>query len=987
MTEKSNGIFSEGIYLSSPEFWMELIKHEHLTEKKRQSYLKYWIRSCFRCTPFATFAGVGVLSVGDKTEIIINDSETHSRNVRIDMAYLHKIADLISEKAKFQIKFLANNSLYKVGNTFRYIEYTTQLNTRKYQVNSVPQTRYIDSVINKAKNGTTLNELSTLLQTLEGVSETDAFGFLNQMIEAQLLVSSLQPTITGDDPFKILLSKINSLHGINNEQKTLNEIFDSLNTKFQGIKSYQNVEEKIKLLLGLGDAAKNLLQVDLGLSAKSLIIDRKIIENIATQVWDLRFLNTPIINADLETFVKKFKLKFEDAEVPLPLALDLDLGVGYANDKEARGESDLIDDLRITSSTLQTSQLTQLQKFSLKKYHDYLTLNQSEIDLTDDNLSLVCNIDDTKISSSLYILGNLLKAGNDLTSNNFKFNLQYTTGPSALNLLGRFISHDKKLRDLANELVVEDEINNPDVIYAEIVHLPETRLGNILCRPVLRDYEITFLGNSGIEEEKQIKINDITVSIVENEVYLKYKKNNKRIIPRLSSAHNYSNNVLPIYKFLCDLQSQTKQQISVWDWGLLADRSFLPRVVYKNLILKKARWKIKKTDIQNILLEQKNSINLFKEYLSKNNFPKEITLREFDNELVLDLNNSEHLQILLKHAKNNEEIDVEELLFHDQNLIVADENKNLFTNELIIPIYNDSTNNLSRLRDIDNNNNVKRKFLPHSKWIYYKIYAGNKVIEKILTTILPSFINNGLAANTFEKFFFVRYFDDFPHLRIRFYNEDTARQITLQSKFNDVIAEFVSNGLIDKILMDTYSRELERYGAANIENVESLFFYDSISAINFLNYSQYLNDERSFVCFSMLSIDYLLGDFGYSIISKHTLLKKMQVSFFNEFGGSLDLQKQLNKKYRNYQKTIPILLEKNNNPVFHEILKYRSDQNKLAISKLLKNKNLDTDNLLHSLLHMLMNRLFITQQRKYELVVYHFLEKYYTSLIVRSKNN
>ena len=36
---------------------------------------------------------------------------------------------------------------------------------------------------------------------------------------------------------------------------------------------------------------------------------------------------------------------------------------------------------------------------------------------------------------------------------------------------------------------------------------------------------------------------------------------------------------------------------------------------------------------------------------------------------------------------------------------------------------------------------------------------------------------------------------------------------------------------------------------------------------------------------------------------------------------------------------------------------------------------------------MFMNRLFIAQQRKYELVIYYFLEKYYTSAIATEKND
>jgi hypothetical protein len=53
---------------------------------------------------------------------------------------------------------------------------------------------------------------------------------------------------------------------------------------------------------------------------------------------------------------------------------------------------------------------------------------------------------------------------------------------------------------------------HPDKIFAEIVHIPESRTGNILRRPILRDYEIAYLSNSGWVEIT-LDINDLMVSI------------------------------------------------------------------------------------------------------------------------------------------------------------------------------------------------------------------------------------------------------------------------------------------------------------------------------------------------------------------------------------------------------------------------------------------------------------------------------------------
>ena len=46
-------------------------------------------------------------------------------------------------------------------------------------------------------------------------------------------------------------------------------------------------------------------------------------------------------------------------------------------------------------------------------------------------------------------------------------------GSSAANLLGRFCHSDEVIYQMTKEITEKENILNPDVIYAEIVHLPE----------------------------------------------------------------------------------------------------------------------------------------------------------------------------------------------------------------------------------------------------------------------------------------------------------------------------------------------------------------------------------------------------------------------------------------------------------------------------------------------------------------------------------
>ena len=135
----------------------------------------------------------------------------------------------------------------------------------------------------------------------------------------------------------------------------------------------------------------------------------------------------------------------------------------------------------------------------------------------------------------------------------------------------------------------------------------------------------------------------------------------------------------------------------------------------------------------------------------------------------------------------------------------------------------------------------------------------------------------------------------------------------------------------------------------------------------------------------------LLDDFSLDLPEKRKLSEVLQVSFFKEFGADPILQKQLNEKYRERQESIFSHLDDKNDGLNGieeavDIFKSRSRMNLPIIAIMYSacnpaEKQERVWRILPDLIHVSMNRLFIAQQRKYELVVYHFLQKYYTSQI------
>jgi len=991
---KSPLLFLEGLYLSSPEYLIELEKIALRTGKEKQklldSFTKYWVRSCTRCTPFATFAGCALLNISEGlTHITLHSQEDHVKKVRIDMNYLSLIiSSLIKDSSVMgNVLLHPNNSIYELFDEYRYVEYVITNNTRYYHLTSVEKTPYLKNIIEAARMGSTVKDLSKTLIIAEDVTEEEAVEFIGEIIRSQILMPDIEPAVTGADCLQDLIVKLSEVNTAPSFISNLNKVQELINNPQKGTAYYQNIEEYLRLVDPNISQPKNTIQTDLFLSLSSKDIQKEIIETIIVQLSELLCFSVEERHTDMEAFINKFINKYEESEVPLSIALDIDDGIGYGSygDQDSGGD-EIIDNLAVPATTGPTNDFNFIQRFAFTKYNDYLKNKDQLIQIEEEELkTFKKSSKEDKLPNSMYIMGSLLKIPEEeLDETNFLFDLTGFGGPSGANLLGRFTHGSAEMLAFTKSILSEEEKEYPDFIYAEIVHLPQARLGNVLLRPVLRNYEIPYVGISGSKSDRQISIDDLMVSIKNRQVFLRSKQLNKFIIPRLTTAHNYHYKSLPIYKFLCDLQRQGNAIPFLWDWGNLKILNTLPRVCYKNIIVKKAEWVLALDEAKQKQEDESGLVSL-RELWKKRALPDQVVYSAGDNDLLIQYNNDDLMRIMWSYLNKYKRIRVVEYLATPQNCILKDVNNLPFTNELIIPVYKEPAIKPSaHLIQTTINSSIKRSFNLGSEWLYFKIYCGPKQTEKILiSTVLP-FIKNGLKEGLFEKFFFIRYRDDMSHLRIRFFNKNRLKNTQIQAAFTLELNEYIHAGLIDKVVIDTYKRELERYIPELIEQAESLFFHDSKAVLKLIANLTSAQDEKNRILFALIGINELLNDFNLATKEKYDFAKVMQTAYFREYGESDSLQKQLNAKYRVIQKEIANSIENRSNesPVSYafEVFKERSlsMENEIkAILEVIENeRHQKLTYLLTSYIHMFINRMFIGQQRKYELLIYHFFERY-----------
>ena len=273
-------------------------------------------------------------------------------------------------------------------------------------------------------------------------------------------------------------------------------------------------------------------------------------------------------------------------------------------------------------------------------------------------------------------------------------------------------------------------------------------------------------------------------------------------------------------------------------------------------------------------------------------------------------------------------------------------------------------------------------FIPGDTWLYYKIYCGTKTADTLLTDLIKPLTTYLLDKQLIDQWFFIRYNDSHNHLRVRFRCTQKGLEFNLLHYVSTQMTRFIQNREIWKVQLDTYQREVERYGATTMLASEELFFRESNMIVNFITSLEGEDSEQLRWLFSITALDRLLDDFGLSLKEKLHLIERLKENFGKEFGMNKSLKKQLDQKYRTHKSLIESALKREEVlPLSSlELLRLKSKETTTAI-RFIKERTSETrqQELLSSYAHMLMNRMFRSRNRLHEMTMYQLLYRAYKS--------
>ena len=1003
----------EAIYLASPSLVARLDalveKQVPFSLKECQALLKYLIRFSCRPTPFGLFAGLATGQLAAPTLLQPAGREFDQRKTRLDLFYLATVRQQLTEPkaaADLLIRFYPNQTLWDTGQSWHYIEPYHSNGQQQYRLSTLEKDEALEQMLTLAAAGPTIHQLVQQFgQRYPECAGSEIREYLDQLIEQRVLQADLALPLTSGQPDQSFIQTLFQAQAT----KTATTLSQCLATMQQAdqqgqadVAHYQQIFAELSTLPH-PVTENRLFQVDLWRGMQQAQLDPQLLGDIEQMLLALKVLTPEPVN-EFQSFIQQFNQRFEGQCVPLLQLLDEEIGISFSQDTGY--DTPLLAGMPIHGSSASSSnRRSQLESALMKAWQQLqvpadlsapqqdavqcLQLNSQQILQQADRNQLLA-----QLPASFAVSVTLLQ--HDEKS---LIHFHNCSGPSGANLLGRFCHLSTTLTTQVRQHLAAEAALNPQVILAEVVHMPDGRPGNVIARPALRDYEIVFLADSQQPAEQQITVQELSVFVEDGRVRLWSSRLAKEIIPRLSSAHNYSQRSLGIYRFLCKLQQQQHQTPYFALPQAIHQLEQQPRIQLDQFILREAHWRVERSLLVALVKDTEWQADAWQHLQQRYQITRFVCYAVHDNVLTVDLHNPVLVMLLLAETQHQQQVELKEALHLLYNSTVQD-GEHQFAHEIVIPCLNKASKPLtSTVLDQQRRLAVKlpRYFPPGSACLSVKLYAGQSTAEVLLLDVIAAFADRMQQQGLVRQWFFIRYGDPKWHLRVRFFGEPALLCAQVLPQLSALLADWLRSQRLQKFELVSYERELERYGGdCSMELAEQIFCADSQYVRHCLALIPQLGSAVR-VRAALLGVDTLLEAFGYGLADKINLISHLRQGFAKEFQESTDLRTQLGKKFRDYKSWVKLdfasqsqnasaiidpaaelpLLQQQQQKFRQDILPLATQIAGLSRQGLL---SCSLDQLMSALLHMHCNRLFKAYGREQEFVIYDFLRRIYLSL-------
>lgn len=894
----------EAIAISSEAFY-ETIKDvkvdeiQNLPPKIFFTVWKYFNRAKFRSTPYGTFASFSILKDSIKFNAKKIVIEAHQQEHSfIDWPQKNNVEFSVADLLAKNCLLFSNSSYYPTSNSLRYIACTDGL----FELAEIDQDIFVQKILKACLKPISVENLIRTIGIADDEHES-FFSFLGDMHDLQLLFTDHDPNILGEDYFK------------------------RIGFPDTDLPRYIIAERK----------------------AKSGQIEERLLQNVPNLVNLLQQIIPYNEKEAIKKFTARFKKKFEQKEVSLLIALDPEMGVGY-DELEQAGQSD---DFVTQFSNKQNEKAK--DKKPIKSVLSE-ALNQESFEKNKpiylNKLAFNSNEKPTQLPNTFSML---MSVSDDLLA------VDQIGGITANGLSGRFTMANAEVENQSKLIAQIEQQANPDILFFDVAYMVEATIDNINRRKIIYGHQLSILNYDTSEEP--LLLNDIMISVRGSEIVLRSKKLNMRMVPKMASAYNYTRSDLSVFRLLCDLQHQNiATNLTLSLESLFPDLDYYPRLQFHNLLLSRAKWRVKKESIFPLKNEQL-TLHQCRSFLTKLGVSQCFKTGASDQTLCFNLEIDDDLNSFIQYMQKQKSVYLEEVLLPESSMVV-DESGKPYLAQFILNLYQEAQiYTPSTFIESNDSTEVTQHFPPGSEWLYFEIYCHQQRSDEMLVGAIKYFLD--AHKQDIKSWFFIRYNENGNHLRLRILLNDVVKGQELTGALSNYLEEDLKVGLVSDLQVRTYKRETQRYGNALIEQVESHFGVDSNYVLSLLQ-----TQPDTFLKYKQCS------DIADKILESQVFDKKDFAQIIKIFSDSFNEEhkldatdfKKLNAQYQLYRKADLFELNADQTEKF--------DSFGQSFLNILTQANSDKKiSLFSDLMHMHVNRLFNKDQRTHEMVMYYFLLK------------
>ncbi|HEU5377617.1 MAG TPA: lantibiotic dehydratase [Ktedonobacteraceae bacterium] len=818
------------------------------------SILRYIVRMSTRPTPFGLFAGVSIGTLANETTAQIAVPTVQRTRTQGDIKRLLKIVKTVEQDSRFiqHLCVAVNQSVSTIGSraVVPFTDADDQGNMRAITLQITP---LVKSILEMTHHPIAYRDVQRhLLLTFPALQEQQVDQVMQKLLSHSFLFSDLRPPLLEKNPADYVLEHLQSVPGTQSFSDQIRH--EIMYARMMDNQCWRGSEQLLRQTEQQEAFRKNtdrIYYVDTLLNLEKPLLNKTIGDAVA-QIAEvlLRIApGSPISPlAQYHTaFVERYGM---DAEVPLLTLLSSEVGLGTPFAYSSRAHEDKEEYVLISSQQQQRNAiLTSLLAEALRG-------RARQVELSDDVLDQLaqCLPEASHLPYAALEMYVQVHAASREALDRGDWRMVVMSPPTFLpggRTFGRFSSlmEEEQLRAL-KDYTRREEMLFPDVIFAELSYLFcfEHDM-NVMLRPRLHSYEISVNTMPSVAPDKVIDLHDLVVGVRSDRFYLRSVRLGKEV--RVCQSHALNTERTPmVCRFLLDVSWNGYTGIPGFDWGCVRGSPYLPRVVYKNAIFAPAQWRFQRS---HVLLKSGHDEDIcwfhrVQQWRQQWEVPRYVSLVEADKRFLLDL---EHPSFLaeLRHAllktRPNESVLLQEAFLDAQDLWLRDTTGSPYTSELVVPLIpRQATVNATPKKPATRQFNYAhpvvsyqdRTQLPGSAWTSLKLYTTIKRQNAIIIGPMREIVHTLQQHSLSDYWFFVRYADPDPHLRLRFHTSDPQQQDQLLTTALSWSRTLFQEALVKRVVVDEYSREIERYGGpAALELIERVFCASSQIASDILS--------------------------------------------------------------------------------------------------------------------------------------------------------